>query len=57
MVPIRAIIVNIHNSALTHTVRLTCMVVIVTKNSDKQHYLAGQCRDSIVSSARYTLNF
>jgi hypothetical protein len=57
MVPIRATRFNIHNSALTHTVHFTCTVMTVTKDSDKQHYLVGQCHDSNVFSARYRLIF
>ena len=57
MVPIHATRFNIHNSALSHIVYFTCMDMIVTKDSDKQHYLAGQCHDSTVFSARYKLIF
>jgi len=57
MFPIHATRFNIHNSALSHAVYFMCMDMIVTKDSDKQHYLAGQCYDSIIFSARYRLNF
>ena len=57
MVPICATRFNIHNAAFTHTVHFMCMVMIMTKNSEKQHYLAGQCHDRILFSARYKLNF